>query len=341
MTTQSVVTVFPLTDPSQVGEARRHAAALARELGFDETQGGQVAIVASEAATNIVRHGAGGELHVRGTLAEDGAPATLELVALDKGPGIPDMGAAMRDGFSTGGTAGGGLGAIERLSTSFDIYSTPAGGTALLARFAAPRAPAAEGGWLRVGVTAVPHPAERVCGDAWATEMGADRALLMIADGLGHGQSAADAAQAAVRTFREHRARTLPAIVQSMHAALRGTRGAAVGVAEVDRAAGLVRFAGVGNIAAAVLGAGVPSRSLISYNGIVGHEMRKVQEVSVPWARDAVLVMHSDGLQTSWKLDRYPGLVRHDPTLAAAVLYRDYTRGRDDVTVLVAREDVV
>ena len=345
---QSAV-AFPVSDQSQVGEARRYASALAAELGFDETLGGQVAIVASEAATNIVRHGAGGELHVRATRPSDGAPATLEILALDRGPGIDNMGQAMRDGFSTGGTAGNGLGAMDRLSTAFDIYSSPSGGTALLARFAARPTPgrtpapaaAAERAWLRVGAISLPHPAERVCGDAWAVDIAPGRALLMIADGLGHGPLAATAAEAAVQCFRENVAQSTSTIVQRAHAALRGTRGAAIGLAEIDRAAGVVRFAGVGNITATVLDAGGTgaSRSLISYNGIVGHEMRKVQEVSVPWPGGGLLVMASDGLQTSWKLDRYPGLTVRDPGLAAAVLYRDYTRGRDDVTVLVAREE--
>ena len=342
---QSAV-AFPVSDPSQIGEARRYASTLAAEIGFDETLSGQVAIVASEAATNLVRHGAGGELHVRGTPGGEGAPATLEVLAIDKGPGIGDMGQAMRDGFSTGGTSGTGLGAIDRLATAFDIYSMPSGGTALVARFAARGAPPAAATitpWLRVGAVSLPHPAEQVCGDAWAVDVAPDRALLMIADGLGHGPSAATAATEAVRAFRENVARTTSAIVQHAHGALRGTRGAAIGIAEIDRAAGVVRFSGVGNITAAVIdvaGAG-GSRSLISHNGIVGHEMRKVQEVSVPWSSGSVLVMASDGLQTSWKLDRYPGLASRDPALAAAVLYRDYTRGRDDVTVLVAREETV
>jgi hypothetical protein len=47
--------------------------------------------------------------------------------------------------------------------------------------------------------------------------------------------------------------------------------------------------------------------------------------------------MHSDGLSSSWKFDRYPGLSRAHPTLAAAVLFRDFWRRRDDVTVLISR----
>ena len=120
-----------------------------------------------------------------------------------------------------------------------------------------------------------------------------------------------------------------------LHAALRGTRGAAAAVAEIDLDAGEVRFAGVGNIAATVLD-GNRSRSLMSHNGTAGYEVYRIQELSCPWPPGGQLVMHSDGLTGRWDLARYPGLAGHDPSLVAGVLYRDLKRGRDDVTVLVA-----
>jgi hypothetical protein len=100
--------------------------------------------------------------------------------------------------------------------------------------------------------------------------------------------------------------------------------------------AGEVRFAGVGNVAAVVVD-GATQRGMASYGGIIGHEVRKFQEFAYPFPRGALLVMHSDGLATRWGLDAYPGLASRDPALMAGVLYRDFQRGRDDVTVLVAR----
>jgi hypothetical protein len=78
---------------------------------------------------------------------------------------------------------------------------------------------------------------------------------------------------------------------------------------------------------------------MVSYNGTVGHEVRKIQEFTYQWPQQGLLVMHSDGLKTQWRLDRYPGLMHKHPSLIAGVLYRDFNRGRDDVTVLVAREE--
>jgi len=52
-----------------------------------------------------------------------------------------------------------------------------------------------------------------------------------------------------------------------------------------------------------------------------------------------MLVLHSDGLVSHWSLDAYPGLAARDPSLIAGILYRDFTRGRDDVTVVVAKAE--
>ena len=71
--------------------------------------------------------------------------------------------------------------------------------------------------------------------------------------------------------------------------------------------------------------------------GIAGHEMRKVNVFSYPWTPASVLVLHSDGVSGSWNANSYPGLVPHDPSLIAAVLYRDHCRGTDDATVVVAK----
>jgi hypothetical protein len=125
--------------------------------------------------------------------------------------------------------------------------------------------------------------------------------------------------------------------MQRMHLALRGTRGAAVAVAEINVNACELRFTGVGNIAGSILHEGT-SRGVISHNGIVGHEMRKVQEFSYPFPSGALLIMHSDGLASHWRLDQYAGLAQRHPALIAGVLYRDHKRPRDDVTVLAVRE---
>jgi anti-sigma regulatory factor (Ser/Thr protein kinase) len=326
---------IPVTESSQVGEARRLALRLAQGLGFNETEAGKVAIVVSEAARNLATHATGGELLLRG-LECDGV-AGIEVLALDKGPGMANVAECLRDGYSTTGGPGTGLGAIARLSALFDIYSVPGVGTALLAclwsgllpRDLQPRP-------LEIGAVCLPKSGEGVGGDGWVVDQRPGRGLILVVDGLGHGSDAAKASGEAVTVFQKNPHLAPAAMIEAVHAALRRTRGAAVAVAEVDVLHRVVRFVGVGNIAGVILSSG-GSRHTVSHYGTVGHEVRKIQEFTYPWPEGALLVIHSDGLASRWSLDRYPGLVTRHLSLIAGVLYRDHSRRRDDVTVVVAR----
>ncbi|HXV98019.1 MAG TPA: SpoIIE family protein phosphatase, partial [Anaerolineae bacterium] len=265
----------------------------------------------------------------------------LEILALDQGPGITNIGASLRDGYSTAGSPGTGLGAIVRLSAFFDIYSQPGKGTALLTRLWAKNEKQSSKATLpaeplEIGAVCLAQAGEDVSGDSWAVQQGVSRCVIMVADGLGHGLEAAKASNAAVGLLSISAALDPLALIQAAHDALHSTRGAAVAVVELDLERSLVKFAGVGNIAGTIFTADT-SRHLASYNGTVGHEMRKIQEFTYSWSTDALLVLHSDGLGTHWDLNAYPGLASRHPSLIAGVLYRDFNRGRDDVTVLVAK----
>lgn len=344
--------VIAVADISQVGEARRAGAAMARRFGFAETLEGKVALVVTEVASNLLKHAGHGQVLLRGLEERD--QLGIEILALDQGPGMGDLDRCLRDGFSTAGSPGTGLGAITRVSDLVEVYTLPQGGTALLSQlWARPKDSGvpemggqSPGGGVAlrasslqaehvdsVGAVHLPKPGESVCGDAWALDERDDRRVLLVADGLGHGPDAAAASGEAVRIFREHAQQEPGEILTRIHGALRGTRGAAVGIARLNLAKKSLRFAGAGNIAGTILTNGA-SRSLVSHNGIVGHELRKVQEFDYPIQPGALLVMHSDGLATQWRLDKYPGLASRHPSLIAGVLYRDFCRGRDDVTVV-------
>ena len=321
---------IPLVDPSQVGDARRSAVALAASLDFGDRLRAEVAIVVTEAATNLVRHATGGEVVFRSVHDRDD-PA-FEMLAIDRGPGIADLAESLRDGYSTGGTPGTGLGAIARLSRAFDAFTRPGTGTVLLARLGPevagpPRLP--------VGAVSLPKRGEEACGDQWHVEVAGDgRTRVLVADGLGHGLHAADASRLAVRIFRDHPDLGPAPMIDALHAGLRATRGAAVAVAELPAGDGEARFAGVGNVAGSILGVDGKGRSLVSHNGTAGAEVRRVQEFAYPWHPGDLLLMHTDGLASQWQLARYPGLRARHPAVVAGVLYRDFRRERDDVTVL-------
>src|SRR5687768_5557964 len=214
---------LPITEQSQVGEARRLASTLAQRSGFDEEGCGRVAIVATEAARNLIAHGGGGEILLRGFDS-----VVLELLAVDKGRGMADVGRCLVDGYSTAGTPGTGLGAISRMSDLFDIYSIPDRGTALLALVAADRAaglPRPNG--FEYGGVCVSKPGEEACGDAWFARSHDGVALFSVIDGLGHGTFAADASRAAVEALAAQYEMAPAAAVEALHGRLRSTRGAA------------------------------------------------------------------------------------------------------------------
>jgi anti-sigma regulatory factor (Ser/Thr protein kinase) len=323
-------------DASQVSLARREAHEVARTLGFDDTLAGQVALAVTEAATNLVKHAGGGEvllsaLETRGT-------RVVEMVALDRGHGMASAARCLEDGYSTAGSAGIGLGAVRRLSSHFELYSRPGGGTALLARIGAQAgAPAPPANRILVRGVSVACEGETVCGDAWDEEPQSNGVTLVVVDGLGHGAGAAEAAREGVIAFRAQRGMPPATRVDALHAALRATRGAAVAVATIDTVKRIVRFTGLGNISAIVYGATGPRR-LVSQHGTAGAFVRRLEEYTCPWPARGVLVMYSDGITTLRDVESYPGLLERDPGIVAGVLYRDHSRRRDDATVVVARE---
>jgi hypothetical protein len=185
-------------------------------------------------------------------------------------------------------------------------------------------------------VVCLPKAGETVAGDAWGIVRCGEAATVLLADGLGHGQGAHAAAQAAIQTLASHRDAEPQALLHACHAALTSTRGAAASAVLLEAVHERGSFAGVGNVIGRIEVPGV-SRRLVSYNGTLGHTVRKLQTFAFPFPPGAVLVLHSDGVASRWDLGSYPGLYLRHPALIAAILYRDYDRGRDDVTVVVIR----
>jgi anti-sigma regulatory factor (Ser/Thr protein kinase) len=323
--------VIEVKGTEQVGVARRRAQAAARDAGFDDVDEGRVAIAVTEAASNLIRHGGGGSILL--STAPASSVDGLRMLALDRGPGIPDLDGMMRDGSSSTGTSGTGLGAIARQADRFDVYTRPGGGTAVLAEFHRGRRAGPEEG---VAGVSVPARGETACGDGWAVRESPRLRTLMVADGVGHGPAAQDASERATRVLADCPDLGPAALIERIHRALHSTRGAAVAIAELDDQEGVVRFCGVGNISAWLVG---PERmhGLVSHHGTLGHEAVRFQEFRYEWSDADALVLASDGLTSHWDLSVYPGLARRHPALLAAVLMRDYRRGRDDATAAVLR----
>lgn len=322
---------FAVDDVSQVGEVRRAAQALALQSGFDEPAAGRLAIGVTELGTNLVRHAGGGRM----LLNRQGD--SVELLSLDQGPGM-DLARALQDGYSTGGSAGNGLGAVRRVADRFSAYSEPQRGAVIAARFEPHGGAGQPVSGLRVAGIALAAPGEVVSGDSWGVRTCGDQVQAMVADGLGHGPDAAAAADRMLALFQSSSTANMLDMLHAAHADLRSTRGAAVAVASFSPRGGNLSLAGAGNVTGRLIN-GVEDRGLLCQPGTLGLQIRSLQEASHAWPAHAILVLHSDGITTRWNLSDTPGLLQCDPMVIAGWIIRDHCRGRDDATVVVVRRD--
>ncbi|MFI8189138.1 SpoIIE family protein phosphatase [Streptomyces sp. NPDC085946] len=351
----------PVHDSTRVRDVRVAAEAAATLAGLDDRRCAAAALVATELATNLLKHAAGGQVLIDVVVPAVLGPGrddarVVQVAALDHGPGIPDVPAALRDGFTTTRSLGAGLGTCLRLADDFDLYSAPGRGTVAVARVGGVRAdgvpvaapygqtpggdaqdPGAAG--VRAGGVNIPFAGAEYSGDAWTCVRTDGRMTLMLADGLGHGPEAARASTTAVEALREAAHLTPAEALRRLHGALGGTRGAAVAVAQLDTRAERLRFAGIGNVGARLREGGT-WRSLLSRPGIVGvHRPGTLREEDLAWGADRLLILHTDGLPSRWIPPSDPGLLASDPAVTAAVTIRDASSParpvRDDTAVAV------
>ncbi|WP_034593387.1 SpoIIE family protein phosphatase [Hamadaea tsunoensis] len=318
---------LPATEVTGAGGVRRAAVALGAEAGLSEQAQAGLAIVATELATNLARHAEGGVVLLR--LVRSDEAYGVEMIGIDRGPGMADLAASTVDGHSTAGTLGIGLGAIQRQASELHAYSRVGKGTVLAATVWSATPAAAWYAGLRR-----PMDGETVCGDGYAARLVGERRQIMLCDGLGHGALAAIAADALVTAFHAAPAAGPQETLNFLHRKVTHTRGAVVGIADLDPVRGAARFAGIGNIGAVVCADS--RRAMVSLPGIVGHQARTIREFEYPLTPGALVVLHTDGLTDRWDLADYPGLSRQAPVVVAATLLRDAGKRRDDAAVLVA-----
>jgi anti-sigma regulatory factor (Ser/Thr protein kinase) len=314
-------------DESAVGACRNAATAMAGRLGFPSARADKLALAVTEAASNLYKHARQGSLLL--CVNRDADAPGIELVTIDSGPGVRDVSAAMRDGHSTAGTLGIGLGAITRLADFSDLYSRPGHGTALIARF-----------WPEPGQAVSPRCAglirpmtgETECGDAFGAVDAGDTVTAILCDGLGHGPLAAAASAQALAAVLDEPAAEPAALLERAHRRMSGSRGGAVGIVQLR--GGTAWFAGLGNIAASILSAG-RRKGMLSVPGIAGYQARTIRQFDYEVPAGAAIILHSDGISSRWGADAIPGVDTRDPLLIAAVLLAEAGIHRDDAGVLV------
>ncbi|QNF32246.1 ATP-binding protein [Adhaeribacter swui] len=330
---------FELQDRSFLNIVKRDITKLAESVGFSEVDAGKLNIVVAELASNLIKHTSkGGELLVKPIKGENQVTG-IEIICLDAGPGMIDPRRMMEDGISTFGSKGEGLGAIQRLSDEFDIYSRRDSGTVLLSRLykKGHQPKPSERKRFDLNAVQVAKPGETHCGDGWTKVQHQEVCRILTVDGLGHGENAHQATSAAITSFQKQPYSSPASQIRQIHSDIVRTRGGVINIANIDLRNNTLTYCGIGNISGRILST-EGSRSIIAYNGIVGHNLpNTIHDHQLPWNHTNVLVLHSDGLKSRWDLSKHPDLLNHDTSVIAAVLYKEWTRKTDDTLVLVGR----
>ncbi len=305
---------------------------------FSPKQVGEIDIIVSEISSNVIKHAGSGELLYR-IQNIDETTSRFEIISIDKGPGIADTARMMKDGVSTTNTLGQGLGAINRLSETTQLYSIPGWGTILFSRVTTnqKRALQKKTGDLEIRDFYVNKPRETVCGDGFRVKQTESETIIFCGDGLGHGEHAKDAVDKAGDFFLQCNEREPVEIIKAMHQVIRKTRGLVGTITLFDKVMNEWRICGVGNIFTRMY-TGIHFKNYLPYNGAIGLNLpNSLKATAFQAEKNQHLIMCSDGIQTRWDLNKYPFIFKYDNMVLAAAIYKDFTRGNDDSSVLIAK----
>jgi anti-sigma regulatory factor (Ser/Thr protein kinase) len=305
---------------------------------FTEMEAGKIDIIVSEITSNLIKHADRGELLYKiESIGEK--DSIFEIISIDNGPGIADTARMLRDGVSTTSTLGQGLGAINRLSTVAQLYSIPGWGTILYSKVKTNEEQkfSAKSFELEVKGVCVNKPKETTCGDGYRIKRNESETIIFFGDGLGHGERAKEAVDYAGDFFFESNETDPVELLRQMHDKVRKTRGLVATIAVCSRSTNEWKICGVGNILTRMY-TGLQYKNYMSYNGTVGLTIPNSMKASVfAVEKNQHLIMCSDGIQTRWDLGKYGSIFKYDSTILAAAIYKDFTRGNDDASVLIAK----
>lgn len=322
-------------------EDRSYVAFIKREIhnlvkgSFSERRTGEIDIIVSELASNVIKYAGAGELLYK--LYKVKEEPVFEIICIDNGPGMKSVNHSIRDGYSSTNTLGQGMGSISRLSNDAQFYSIEGWGTIAYARVYADAEHKEEKLNPVIRCLNVAKPGEQVSGDGACIRRYKDRTVIMLGDGLGHGTGAHEAVAEAIRSVQFSSSADPTEMIRDMNQNVKRTRGLVATIAVLDQKSRKWNICGVGNIYAR-LQRGLEYKNYISNNGIVGLNIPgRLQSTEYEMEKLQCLILCSDGIRVKWDLLQYPGILKYDPIILAAVLYKDHARRTDDMTILTVR----
>lgn len=340
----------PVQNESALILLRSKLSAIAQRLGLSDQKRENMLLVASELVSNQVKHAGG-----RGLIQVWQQPGpTLDILALDFGPGITNLSQAEEDGYSSANTLGKGLGSIRRLSDESFVYtqqdnsgkSKKWSGSVFLSRFrlggkktdlgqaasAAGDCPAA----LEIGLFSRSLSDDRYNGDRIYLQKTGDTLRWLHLDGLGHGEQA----QAATANLASHLSHcdTPSAVLAAVDRQLKGTRGAVAIIGELGLTGRALNILGVGDMHAHVMD-NEEMHNLSFAPGVLGKEHKNPAQFRFAFGKRCLMISASDGIRRNWDVSNFPGLFHQHPQLIAYTLGNIMGRISDDQSLCVASID--
>jgi anti-sigma regulatory factor (Ser/Thr protein kinase) len=331
-------TGYRIQERSYVAYVKREIHRELLQAKFGEVRVAEIDIIVSELASNLVKHANGGEFLYR-IYEVDDKDSAFEIVCIDNGSGIADLGRMMKDGVSTTKTLGQGLGAISRLSDIFQLYTIPNWGTIVYCMASTNKEKMSRkvGLDLEVKGLVVNKTGEDVSGDGYKVRRTRSTVEVFLGDGLGHGVHAHEAVKRAGEAFMECEEHDPVGILRSMHEKVRRTRGLVGAVAVLDLSVKQWKLCAIGNIMTRIYN-GITFKNYMSYNGTIGLNIpNSLHESTFEADKNQYIIMTSDGIRTRYDLTRYPSFSKYDMMVLAGAIFKDYNRGTDDSSIVIAR----
>ena len=338
------ITIHHNTD---VGVARRAVKDLAKDIGFIKKGIVELELVVTELAKNLVIHDTTDGQIIVNEIA-DRFGKGIEIVAKDRGPGIPDVKRAIKDQYSTANSMGCGLGSVQRHVDEFDIYShsppkhsqsypnrhRPVGTIVMARKWIEKKtdlAPFQYGGYSR------PIVSETANGDAFHISEAGDNLYIAVVDGLGHGPNAEVASLKAIRFIKKNYQMAMEHLFNELHEILKKTRGVALTLIHLRLKDRKILQAGVGNVQTRIYPRG--ERNLISRGGVLGGITLPPLKINKnSWPKNGIMVAFTDGISGRWDLEEMPDMLKHHPTTIAHLILQEHGRESDDATMVVVKE---
>lgn len=317
-------------DGASTAEARQLVRHRAAEAGLTSVQAEALATATSELVTNQLRHARQGRLAVRPV--RRAGVSGVEVIAADRGAGIPDPVAALAGRSAPSGSLGAGLGGARRLTQEMDLDVRVGEGTCVRVRTFATSVPRSV-----VAIYGRPFPGELSSGDDAVFVRGDETLLLAVADGLGHGREARAASAAAIDAVAAAPTLALPELVQRCAAAVEGTRGVVLALVRLHLVTRQLERVGVGDVRTLLLAPGrlesfPGSPGLLS--GRQGERPRAARQTADQLSPHGALLLFTDGLRSA--AAPAPGPAGEPMALAHDLAVR-FGRDTDDLLVLAAR----